>query len=67
MTDEERSDLLWGTAAIMIALCLVAVLVGGCANTMAAVEQLPAGYWESTWGLLLGIFWDVMDLVTRIA
>jgi len=38
-----------------------------CAHTVEAVQNLPDGYWVATRDLVLGIIFDVLDLIGMIA
>lgn len=53
----EWNELPWIAGAAIVSF-LILVLTA-CSNTLAAVEQLPAGYAEGTWRLIEGVALDV--------
>lgn len=57
------------TLALMVGLVVViaSLSICSCAHTMEAAQNLPDGYWVATRDLVLGIIFDVLDLIGMIA
>lgn len=47
--------------ALLIGL---AASLSGCANTAQAVQELPVGWADATWNLVVAMVWDTLDLLS---
>jgi len=52
---------------VVLMLAALATALSSCAHTMEAAQNLPDGYWVATRDLVLGIIFDVLDLIGMIA
>lgn len=62
--DDEKRELVWALVIVVVGLAALLAL-GGC-QTAAAIEQLPAGWWQGleslVWAFVQDV-WSVLDLL----